>query len=174
MARFSYNSVTIIEPHSANVPERSVKTEDLEGRWSGSTASWAESIKDEKGDRYDTIYLAALLTGKLAPYRGTREGNAQVGDGLGLGLCLCVHPDLKKPISREYTLSCAKNGSPLLILQDNGMVYSPISESMPAVGQNERLLPFAGKRVTASGKLFTRGGSHALVIEKIDEARSGK
>jgi hypothetical protein len=71
-------------------------------------------------------------------------------------------------------LACAKNGSPLVILQDDGMVYWPISESMPAVGQNERLLPFAGKRVTASGKLFTRGGSHALVIEKIDEARSGK
>jgi hypothetical protein len=32
MARFSYNSVTIVEPHSANVPEQSVKTEDLEGR----------------------------------------------------------------------------------------------------------------------------------------------
>jgi hypothetical protein len=34
--------------------------------------------------------------------------------------------------------------------------------------------PLAGKRVTVSGKLFTRGGSRALAIEKIDEVPTGK
>jgi len=74
---------------------------------------------------------------------------------------------LSKPISRECALACAKNGSPLVILQDDGSIYWPISESTPAVSQNERLKPFAGKRVTATGKVYTRGGSTAIVLDKI-------
>jgi len=46
----------------------------------------------------------------------------------------------------------------------------PISESKPAVGQNKRLEPYAGKRVTVSGNVYTRGGSNASVIEKIAAA----
>jgi hypothetical protein len=77
---------------------------------------------------------------------------------------------LTKPISRECALSCAKAGSPLVILQSDGNIYWPISEKMPAEGQNSRLEPYAGKQVTASGKLYNRGGSNALVIESIKEA----
>ena len=77
---------------------------------------------------------------------------------------------LSKPISRDCALACAKNGSQLVILQDDGSVYWPIAETTPAVGQNKRLLPFAGKRVTATGKLYTRGGSTAIAIEKIEAA----
>jgi hypothetical protein len=39
---------------------------------------------------------------------------------------------------------------------------------MPATSQNDKLLPFAGKRVVASGKVYERGGSKALLIEKIE------
>jgi hypothetical protein len=77
---------------------------------------------------------------------------------------------LTKPISRDCALSCAKAGSPLVILQSDGSIYWPISEKMPAEGQNSRLLPYAGKQVTASGKLYNRGGSNALVIESIKES----
>jgi hypothetical protein len=75
--------------------------------------------------------------------------------------------NLKKPISSECALACAQAGSPLVILADDGKVYWPISDATPATGQNEKLLPFAGKRVSASGKVFQRGGSSALLIEKI-------
>ena len=81
---------------------------------------------------------------------------------------------LAKPVSRDCALSCAKNGSPLVILQDDGTIYWPISDSVPALGQNARLLPFAGKRVTAAGKAYSRNGSNALVITKIDEAGSAR
>ena len=80
---------------------------------------------------------------------------------------------LKKPISPECAISCAKKGSPLVILQDDGSIFWPISETMPAEGQNARLMPFAGKRVTLTGKTYMRGGSTAIVIDKIAEA-SGK
>jgi len=75
---------------------------------------------------------------------------------------------LKKPISAECAVACAKAGSPLVILTDNGTIYWPIADTTPSSGQNEKLLPFAGQRVTASGKVFQRGGSSALVIEKIE------
>ncbi len=77
---------------------------------------------------------------------------------------------LTKPISSQCAVACAKKGSPLVILQDDGSVYWPIAESMPAEGQNMRLMPFAGKRVTATGKTYVRGGSNAIVIDKIAEA----
>src|SRR5579864_7835085 len=75
---------------------------------------------------------------------------------------------LKKPISAECAQACAKSGSPLVILADNGSIYWPTSDTMPAAGQNDKLLPYAGQRVTATGKLYERGGSKALLIEKIE------
>jgi hypothetical protein len=77
---------------------------------------------------------------------------------------------LDKPISRDCALACAHKGSPLVILQDDGSIFWPISESMPAEGQNSRLLPYAGKRVTATGKVYSKGLSQALVIETISAA----
>ena len=50
----------------------------------------------------------------------------------------------------------------------------PISSSMPATGQNPRLMKFAGQKLIASGTLFERGGSRALVIEKIEAAPAVK
>lgn len=76
--------------------------------------------------------------------------------------------DLKKPISRDCAIACAKAGSPLVILSDDGTIYWPIAATTPSSGQNEKLLPFAGQKVTALGKVYQRGGSTALVIEKIE------
>ena len=78
---------------------------------------------------------------------------------------------LNKPISRDCAIACAKAGSPLVILSDDGTIYWPIAATTPSSGQNEKLLPFAGQKVTASGKVYQRGGSTALVIEKIELQR---
>jgi N-acetylglucosamine-6-phosphate deacetylase len=74
---------------------------------------------------------------------------------------------LKKPISPECAVACAKAGSPLVILTDSGTIYWPISDAMPAEGQNERLMEFAGKRVVVTGKVYQRAGSRAIVISKV-------
>lgn len=76
--------------------------------------------------------------------------------------------ELNKPISKECAISCAKAGSPLVILADDGTIYWPIAETTPASSQNPKLLPFAGDKVTAIGKAYERGGSKAMVIEKIE------
>ena len=44
--------------------------------------------------------------------------------------------NLKKPISPECAVACAKAGSPLVILSDDGTIYWPISDATPSSGQN--------------------------------------
>jgi len=74
--------------------------------------------------------------------------------------------------NRECALACARLGSPLAILTDDGTMYLPISESMPDSDQRPRLMPFVGKYVRAVGDVYERKGLHAIVIKKIDEDRS--
>src|SRR5215467_10032145 len=78
---------------------------------------------------------------------------------------------LSKPISKQCAISCAKAGSQLVILADDGNIYWPIADTTPSSGQNPKLLPFAGEKVTASGRVYDRGGSKALVIAKIEAAK---
>src|SRR6266566_9391581 len=76
---------------------------------------------------------------------------------------------ISKPGDPECAIACGKAGSPLVLVQDDGAtIFWPIEETMPAASQNARLLPYAGKHVTASGKVFARNGTTAIVIEKIE------
>ena len=75
---------------------------------------------------------------------------------------------LDKPISKECATACANAGSPLVILAEDGTIYWPIAGTTPSSGQNPKLLPFAGQKVTATGTLYKRGGSTAIVIDKIE------
>jgi hypothetical protein len=75
---------------------------------------------------------------------------------------------LDKPISKECAITCANAGSQLVILAEDGTIYWPIAGTTPSSGQNPKLLPFAGQKVTATGTLYKRGGSTAIVIDKIE------
>lgn len=108
------------------------------------------------------VVLAAALAA------GSDAGKMVTVKGYVLDSACAFTKGLDKPISRDCAIACAKAGSPLVILTDDGTIYWPIADTTPSSGQNDRLLPFAGQKVTASGKVFQRGGSSALVIEKID------
>ncbi|MGA8619833.1 MAG: hypothetical protein WB660_15105 [Candidatus Sulfotelmatobacter sp.] len=110
--------------------------------------------------------VCLLLVAALAA--GTDTSKPISVKGYVLDSACAFTKNLKKPISAECAVACAKAGSPLVILSEDGTIYWPIAETTPSSGQNERLLPFAGQRVIASGKVFVRGGSSALVIEKIE------
>jgi hypothetical protein len=60
---------------------------------------------------------------------------------------------ISKPISKQCASSCAKAGSQLVILAEEGTIYWPIADTVPSNGQNPKLLPFAGDKVTATGKI---------------------
>lgn len=98
---------------------------------------------------------------------GNDAGKAVTVNGYVLDSACAFTKGLKKPISADCAQACAKAGSPLVILADNGTIYWPIADTTPSSGQNDKLMPFAGQRVTASGKTYARGGSTAIVIEKI-------
>ncbi len=100
---------------------------------------------------------------------GSAEEKVSTVDGYVLDSACAFVRNVKKPLrGGQCARACAEAGSPLIILAEDGTIYWPISDAMPAAGQNARLMEFAGKRVRAQGRLFERGGSHALVIAKIE------
>ena len=75
--------------------------------------------------------------------------------------------NLSQPKSVACAKSCARAGSPLVILTDDKTVLLPIENAVPAHGQNARLMKFAGQRVKVSGEIFEHGGSKAIAIQQI-------
>jgi hypothetical protein len=116
------------------------------------------------------IGTPVLMTTLLAAGTVWAEGKPATVKGYVIDSACTFVKNLNQPISSECALACAKAGSPLVILGDNGVIYWPISAEMPAAGQNERLMPFAGQRVMVSGTVYQRGGSHAIVIDKVEKA----
>lgn len=111
--------------------------------------------------------LAAVLGLCLLALAET--GKTQQLSGYVIDSACAYTQGLDKPISRDCAIRCAKAGSPLVILSDDRTVYWPISDAQPAVGQNARLLPFAGQHVKVDGRVYDRGGSKAIVIQKVSE-----
>ncbi len=114
------------------------------------------------------LCVALILCAGLALAMADAKGTPLTVKGWVLDSACAYTKGLEKPISRDCALACAKKGSPLVILRDDGTIFLPIGADTPATGQNEKLLPFAGKRVAASGRSFTRSGSQALVIDKVE------
>jgi hypothetical protein len=119
-----------------------------------------------------TIFLAALLVSGIV--LNAADAPTVTVKGYVLDSACAFTKDLKKPISKECATSCANAGSQLVILAADGTIYWPIADTTPSSGQNSRLLPFAGAKVTASGKIYQRGGSKAIVIEKIEAQAAEK
>src|SRR5215831_3138701 len=117
------------------------------------------------------VFASILALAIAFVSRTDAAGTSKTVNGWVLDSACAFTKGLTKPISRDCALACAKTGSPLVILQSDGSIYWPIADAMPAAGQNTKLIPFAGKQVVASGKVYTRGGSKALVIESIKEAK---
>ena len=74
-------------------------------------------------------------------------------------------------LSMKCLVACAKNGSPLVILTKDGDLYLPISNKMPDINQRQKLMPFLGKYVRASGTVYERKGTHAIMIDEIKELK---
>src|SRR5579863_4337791 len=117
------------------------------------------------------VILLGLLAVAFAPPGNTQSGTIK---GYVIDSACTFTKNLKKPISPQCAVACAKAGSPLVILSDDGKIYWPIDDAVPSSSQNAKLLPFAGQKVTATGKVFERGGSHAVVIDKIEPLSSSK
>lgn len=115
-----------------------------------------------------TARMTLLLSvAALASFSLAADSKTVTAKGYVLDSACAFTKDLAKPISKECAVSCAKAGSPLVILAEDGSIYWPIAGSTPAAEQNSKLLPFAGEKVTVSGKVYQKGGSKGIVIDKI-------
>lgn len=117
---------------------------------------------------YMKVAITLLFAGALFASETSKTTTVK---GYVLDSACAFTKGLKKPISAECATACAKAGSPLVILAPSGTIYWPIAETTPSSSQNDKLLPYAGKTVTVSGKVFQRGGSTAIVISKIEAAK---
>src|SRR5215467_3944313 len=117
------------------------------------------------------VALVVLLVGAIC---SAADAPTVTVKGYVLDSACAFTKGLSKPISKECAVSCAKAGSPLVILADDGTIYWPIADTTPSSSQNSKLLPFAGGKVTAIGKIYERGGSKAIVIEKIEAQAAQK
>src|SRR5215467_12804306 len=97
------------------------------------------------------IWTTALILAGQAP-AGAAERTATI-QGYLLDSACAFTKNLKKPISADCAVTCAKAGSPIVLLADDGWIYLPVSEAPPATGQNEKLMEYTGKRVSVSGKV---------------------
>ena len=112
------------------------------------------------------LVVPALLL--IAIFAIADTGQSMTIKGYVLDSACAFTKGLKKPVSAECAIACAKAGSPLVILTTNGTIYWPIADTTPSTSQNDKLLEYAGKQVTVSGKVFQRGGSTAIVISKVE------
>jgi hypothetical protein len=74
-------------------------------------------------------------------------------------------------MSSKCVQDCVKGGSPPVILTNDDRLHFPISAKMPDTDQRQLLMPFVGKYVRASGFVFERTGTHAIVITEIKEMK---
>jgi hypothetical protein len=119
-------------------------------------------------------FMMVLALGMVAAAPAPSQTTAAIVKGYVIDSACAFLKNLDKPISKDCAVTCAKAGSPLVILAEDGTIYLPISDQMPATGQNDRLLKLAGVKIVARGNVFERGGSHAIVIEEIHAAPPAK
>jgi hypothetical protein len=74
--------------------------------------------------------------------------------------------------SLKCNLECVRHGSPIIILTKDGLIYFPISADMPDSSQRDKMMPFVGKYVQATGAVFERKGTRAIAITQIKELKS--
>ena len=92
------------------------------------------------------LWLVFVLVVAAALAAGNDGGKPITVKGYVLDSACTFTKGLRKPISAWCATACAKAGSPLVILTDNGTIYWPIADTTPSSGQNEKLLPFAGQK----------------------------
>src|SRR3954463_3271822 len=112
------------------------------------------------------LVIPALLL--IAIFAAGDSGQTMTIKGYVLDSACAFTKGLKKPVSAECAIACAKSGSPLVVLTTAGTIHWQIPDTTPSTSQNDKLLPYAGKEVTVSGKVFQRGGSTAIVISKVE------
>jgi hypothetical protein len=120
------------------------------------------------------VIVLAVLMMALAPKTNNAAAASTTVKGYVIDSACTFTKHLKKPISKDCAIACAKAGSDLVIQTEEGAIYWPISAETPAKGQNDKLMDYAGQMVTVTGKVYSKGGSRAIVIDKVEPSETSQ
>jgi len=76
-----------------------------------------------------------------------------------------VKPD--SPQNLEIIQGSARGGNPLGILEDGSGRLYVVTMKQANTGSNQTLLPWLGSRITAKGKVYSKGSTSVLVVTTI-------
>ena len=134
--------------------------------------------------RFKKALMMIAVTAVIAILTAAQSSNTEAGKPLAnqtisglvrdIACPLQNHESTARKFNRQCALDCARKGSPLAILTDDGTMYLPIGEGMPDTDQRPKLMPFVGKYVRVKGDVYERKGLHAIVIKEIHEDPSVK
>lgn len=80
--------------------------------------------------------------------------------------CKVVY-NLTGEMHRECAQVCADKGITLGLMNEDGNFFVPVDDAMPGTGANEMLRPHAEHTVNVKGRVVTRGGMNAIIIDEI-------
>jgi hypothetical protein len=125
---------------------------------------------------FATAFAIALISSPVAPQGTTMDPKAKTAtiEGAVRDLACPVQNPAGTAInfSLKCTMDCVMHGSPIIILTKSGLIYFPISAEMPDASQREKMMPFVGKYVQATGPVFERKGTRAIAIAEIKELKN--
>ena len=111
----------------------------------------------------------ALFASAVFAHEGHHKGKPVTLTGTVVDTGCYVTHDSRGADHVTCAMACAKNGVPLAILDDGGKLYLPIAADHK--NQNEKLMPFAEKKVKVTGTLMEKPGLTGIAIKTIEPAQ---
>ncbi len=113
--------------------------------------------------------------GGFGPYvqPATPEGPGSV-TGLVVGTNCWLSRGLEGDKYRDSAVACARNGTPLAILTDDGWLVYPftVGTNGSAKPDLQLLMPYAEQRVTATGLVVGRGMTRGIIVDSLAVAKT--
>lgn len=119
---------------------------------------------------YKRLLSAVILTAAVVTASAEQQGTKTTVSGWVIDSACTPTKGMDQPMSKECVMACAKDG-PLAILRDDGTVFLAVNGTTPIDPNHQKLLPYAGQRVTATGREYFRAGLHLLTIETVTAAK---
>ena len=120
---------------------------------------------------YKVITLAiATFIISFSPVLGAQKGETITIIGEPIDPACYITMGSKGIDHKACAEACNKAGQSLAILANDGSLYFAI-EGVPGSSPYSILLPFIGTKVKVTGKVFERGGSKAMVVEKVEQMK---
>ena len=116
----------------------------------------------------ELLITAFLVLSILALAHDVPKGKLVSITGTVVDTGCYVSHDSKGEAHVKCAEACAKNGVPLAILDEHGMLFMPIA--VEHKDQNTKLMPFIEKRVKVTGTILEKGGLKGIAIKTVEPA----